>query len=1056
MLVSAVAWTQAVSGTLSGRVTNATGTGVPDAAVTITNSDTSVSQRVLTGPDGSFSVAGLSPGTYRVEVETAGFKRSSQQNILLSATAPATVNITLEAGSMTETVEIKGVAPNIQTQHAEQSLGVPDRVVRELPVIDRSHQQLVELQTGIMPPSTDLPLFHDPARNRFFSTNGQDPRINLWHMDGVDNHEPFRGTAVRVQPQETVQQMNISSGSWQAPRGFTGGSFVNNITRGGTNDWHGSLFAFHSNNRLRSRSPINNSPAPKPRFTYNQFGGTIGGPIVRDKTFLFGSYEGTYNRGQNTVLTSVPTPEMVAGNFSGIPGVTIYNPFSGLPTGAGRTPFVGNMIPPAFINPTSAAVAAAFPAANLPGMVNNYTANLPYENDWQKLDGRLDQHFTDRTSFFVRYGFSNLHAIDPSLFGEMLGGGGRNRVIAQNAVANVTHSFTPSLITEFRAGYNRYRTEQASSVGTLGYLLGYAGGLPNMTIPGLASFGGSLSTPMRGIDNNFNLAWDWAWRTSRHSFKIGVDLRRFRSDGFYGSLLYGQTGAAYFGGGATSTLAAGGFPEAGSFPNAFASFLLGAPSNTGAVAFSETPTIRQSWYGLHISDTVQLHRRVALDFGVRYDVFTPLEPRRDGGAMFYDPDFNTLNFAGMGDTGIHVQRYDLNNVGPRVGLAISATDKTVIRAGYSVNYFQVPYMFTGFTAPFTAVSAGTPNGFTRAVGGLDPERFVIPAGSTLTPGMTAPNVPMAVVPLDQETPYVQSFSFEIQQEFMQNMMLRLGYLGTLGRQLPYTQELNASQPAEGLIGLPYFAMGRTASTLLYGTGLNNNYNSLQVALSKRFAQGLAFQGGYTYGKALGYTSGTNNTLLNPFDRRANYGPMDYDRQHVLTINHLWQIPIGAGTQHLNEGVVGHVIGNWQIGGIFTWATGTPLTVMADPLFCNCPNMNVLANATGGTPMPGASGIGLAYLDPSAFSAPPAGTFGTLGRGSFRAAGYRNYDLSLFRSFPIREQYKLEFRGEVYNLTNTSRWMNPVTNLSAANFGQVSGTTNGSYGRQFNLALRLLF
>jgi hypothetical protein len=315
---------------------------------------------------------------------------------------------------------------------------------------------------------------------------------------------------------------------------------------------------------------------------------------------------------------------------------------------------------------------------------------------------------------------------------------------------------------------------------------------------------------------------------------------------------------------------------------------------------------------------------------------------------------------------------------------------------------------------------------------------------------------MAVVPLDQETPYVQSFSFEIQQEFMQNMMLRVGYLGTLGRQLPYTQELNASQPAEGLIGLPYFAMGRTASTLLYGTGLNNNYNSLQVALSKRFAQGLAFQGGYTYGKALGYTSGTNNTLLNPFDRRANYGPMDYDRQHVLTINHLWQIPIGAGTQHLNEGVVGHVIGNWQIGGIFTWATGTPLTVMADPLFCNCPNMNVLANATGGTPMPGASGIGLAYLDPSAFSAPPAGTFGTLGRGSFRAAGYRNYDLSLFRSFPIREQYKLEFRGEVYNLTNTSRWMNPVTNLSAANFGQVSGTTNGSYGRQFNLALRLLF
>ena len=197
----------------------------------------------------------------------------------------------------------------------------------------------------------------------------------------------------------------------------------------------------------------------------------------------------------------------------------------------------------------------------------------------------------------------------------------------------------------------------------------------------------------------------------------------------------------------------------------------------------------------------------------------------------------------------------------------------------------------------------------------------------------------------------------------------------------------------------FFGFGRTASTLLYSTGMTNNYNALQIGLSKRFAQGLSFQGSYTFGKALGYTSGSNNMLLNPFDRRANYGVMDYDRQHVLTITHLWQLPVGAGSKHLNEGIVGQVIGSWQLSGIFTWATGTPLTLTADPLFCNCPNMNVLASVTGPVNVGRNTGIGQNFFDPSAFSAPAAGSFGSLGRGTLRGPGYRNYDLSLFRSFP---------------------------------------------------------
>ena len=215
-------------------------------------------------------------------------------------------------------------------------------------------------------------------------------------------------------------------------------------------------------------------------------------------------------------------------------------------------------------------------------------------------------------------------------------------------MANITHSFTPSLITEFRAGYNRYDTKINGSGGSLGPALGFGSGLPNVSIPGMMSFGSPLTTPMHGIDNNFNFAWDWSYRTSRNNIKAGVDIRRFRSDGFYGGLTYNTAGAAYFGPGATLSPTVGGFSPAGNFANSFASFLVGAPSTTGAAAFTEAPTIRQSWYGLHLSDNVQLARRLSVDVGVRWDVFSPLEPRRTGGAMFYDPAIQYAELRGPG------------------------------------------------------------------------------------------------------------------------------------------------------------------------------------------------------------------------------------------------------------------------------------------------------------------------------------------------------------------------------------------------------------------------
>ncbi|MFB3825636.1 MAG: carboxypeptidase regulatory-like domain-containing protein [Bryobacteraceae bacterium] len=1052
ILLAPVLWSQAVNGTLSGKITTASGEGVPNAAVIVTDTGTNVSQRALTGPDGSFSIAGLAPGAYRVDVETAGFKRSSIQNVELSATAPAAVNITLEPGNINETVEIKGFAPTLQGQSGEVHLGLPDRTVRELPVIDRNFQQLVQLQTGVTPPVPELPLVIDPARNRFFSVNGQTPFANMRQLDGVQNFEPFRGGAIRVQPVEDIQQTHIVTAGYQAEKGYTPGAFLTNITRGGANQWHGSLFEFHSDNELRSR-PFFDRLDDKPRFTYNQFGGTLGGRIIQDKTFFFGSYEGTYNRGLNTVTATVPTAAMRAGVFTDLPGVTLYDPASGFANGAGRTPFFNNTIPAGSINPASAAIQSFIPPPNLPDFANNYQANVPYQNDANKFDGRLDHRFSDRTAAFLRYGYSNLHAVSNSIFGSAIAGDGRDRLLAHNVTADVTHSFTPNLLTEFRVGYNRYTTKLRTGLDASA--VGFAGGLSNIAISGMEPFGLPVNLPTDGIDNSFNWVWNFAWHSGRHNARAGTDIRRFRSDGF-SNLAFSPAGSIAFGPGATLAPAAAGFGPLGAFPNSYAAFLLGAPATTGSTAYVGTPSIRQSWYAFYFADNIQVMHRLNIDLGIRWDVFSPLEPRRAGEAMFYDPAFNTLNFAGVGGQSMRNTRTDLNNVAPRIGFAYRPTERTVIRGAYDIRYFQMPYQYSGFMPTIAAVSSGAGDTFDVA-GPFSPAATAAPV-LAVSPvnGMAAPNVPLNVVPRDLRTPYVQSFSVQVQREIVPTLVGNLGYVASLGRQLPYTQELNAGLPGMGIAGLPLAGFGRTASTLLYDNGVNNNYHSFQASLSKRFAHGLAFQGAYTWSKALGYTFGPNNLLLTPNDRHASYGPLDYDRQHVLTLSHVWELPFGAGTNRWNQGILGHVLGNWQVNGIFSWATGTPLTVTTDPLFCNCPNNTVLANVAGPVHVTDNAGFGSAFFNTGAFSAPAPNSFGNAGRGTFRGPGFKNYDASLFRSFPILDQYKLEIRGEVYNISNTPRFMNPTVNLNSPAFGQITNTYNGAFGRQFNLAVRILF
>jgi len=541
--------------------------------------------------------------------------------------------------------------------------------------------------------------------------------------------------------------------------------------------------------------------------------------------------------------------------------------------------------------------------------------------------------------------------------------------------------------------------------------------------------------------------------------KFGADLWRIRADGFQ-NLQFGPNGGFLFGSGATASPTGPGLGGFGEFSNAFASFLLGAPTQAGVGTATMSPGYRQWQLGVYLADTLQLTQKLTLDFGVRYDLFTPLAVRRTSGMFGYDPTGNQLN-ALTNDRG-NVQT-DTNNIAPRFGFAYRAMERTVIRGGYGISYFQTPLNFAAASlmAGVNGAVAGTAGGF-----GVAGPFNALPTAAAGTSATAAPNRTMYFTPTDVKTPYVQSYDLMIEHQMRYGVVASVGYVGNVGRQLPYSLELNAAQPGAGVAGLSLntTALGaRTGSTIQRGSGLTSNYNSLQANLTKRFGQGLTFNAAYTYSRSM--DRGDGFTPINNLGLVSNYGPSDFDRTHMFSLAHVWELPFGAGTKYLNHGFIGHLLGPWQLGGIMRWMTGTPVTPTADPTLCNCPGNTARADlvstgvSTQFVPVP--NYFGFYSLFPYsvlnfAFQQPAAGQIGNVGRNAVRTDRIFNYDLSLSRAFVVGERARVELRGEAYNIANSPHFGTPVLNVNSANFGQSVNTIPNLGPRTIQVALKLSF
>jgi len=431
----------------------------------------------------------------------------------------------------------------------------------------------------------------------------------------------------------------------------------------------------------------------------------------------------------------------------------------------------------------------------------------------------------------------------------------------------------------------------------------------------------------------------------------------------------------------------------------------------------------------------------------------------------YDPTSNQLaptNSGSIDNVG-NVQT-NWKNVGPRFGFAYRPMERTVIRGGYAISFFNGPLNFyAGSFISDQPVGSGVASGF--GTGSL----ATLPGAASTTSAtgaIPAPNTPLAFTPSDIRTPYVQQYNFLIEQDMGRyGLVGTLGYVGNLGRHLPYSRDINAALPGTGVAGMPLNrAFGRTAPTIERTTGATSNYNSLQGSLTKRFGQTLSFTMGYTYSKSMDHGAGGLTPLLNNVDLRSNYGPSDWDRTHMFTFSHVWQLPIGANSKFLNQGLLGRILGPWQIDGLFRWVSGAPLTLTADPTLCNCPGNTPTASTvvtgvnTGISLLPTAFGfLPVPYQSLNfAFTQPDPNTFGNLGRNSVRGPGFTNYDVALFRSFVVHEQTRLELRGQAFNLTNSPHFSNPIGNVNSPNFGQSVSTLPYAPERRLQVGARLLF
>lgn len=1099
LLSSIPAFCQAVNATLVGAITDASGAVVANAKVTITEETTGVSHSAQSNESGNFTFPDLPPGRYTVSAETSGFKKEVRKGVDLVVNSTARVDLQLQPGNVTETVEVTAAAPPLQTDSASVGRSIQTQVVANLPLgMNRNFQTLLNLVPGTAPATEQHSQFFNAASSLQTEVNGQPRQANNYQVEGIDDNERTGLLQILIPPTEAIQAVDVSTNNFDAELGRAAGGVTNVILKSGSNQFHGAAYEFLQNSDLDARTFFNASTG---HVAYNYFGGDIGGPIKKNRLFFFADYLKVLDHEANTSLVTIPSIASRTGDESASPA-PIYNPFTGAQNGtdAGRAPFPGNVIPTNLINPIAAKILALLPAPNqsfnAANPVNNYFAALPFTKNYDSVDGKIDYNISDKDRLSGRFSFQKPVVFQAPLFGNAGGDGpggafmGTGTQKTYSAGINYNRTISPTLITEVRVGVAHYHNEafpsdfgtnDATALGIPGVNLAsdpFTSGIVGINVNGPFSqplVGYSASLPWDRAEANIDLVNSWTKIKGNHTFKWGVDVRRVRDD-LLQDQTYSPRGVYTFSANQTSIVGA-----TTNWGNDIASFLLDQPSGAGRDLDTFFPAYRDTWFFAFGGDRWQISPKLTLDLGLRWELYEPGTPHFPGGFSNYDPYNNTLVVAGVGGNPSNLgMKTDYKYFAPRIGLAYRLTSKTVVRAGFGISYTPFPDNTYAYNFPVRANNAyntsPTGNGYGPAVlsDGVTPATFqagfpapvpvAIPSNGIITPTGTLASSNFFVIPLDYKNPYVESWNFAVQRELPGHFNLDAAYVGNHGVRTPDNFNLNVSYtPNSGNAGDLFFP--RTQSYTEYWRGFSSMYNSLQVKVDRRFYNGLSITTSFTWQKAMDMQTGDDGNLLWYINPQRNWARADFDRTMSFVQSYVYQLPFGPGKKMLSKGIASKVIGGWQVSGILNLLTGTPFYISANGGALNTPGETQTANQVAPVQILHNVGPGQLWFSTSSFTQPVgAGVFGTSGRNILSGPGLFRLDFSLFKTFSFTERIKLEIRAETFDLTNTPAFSNPNGSLTSSTFGQVTGTVAsgagvngvGTFGRALQLGAKLTF
>lgn len=1083
LLVSAAGllWSQAVNGTLLGTIQDQTGAVIANAKVTLEETRTAQLRAVQTNESGNYLFSNLPQGNYKVTVEAAGFGIVERSNIDVLVNSTVRVDLELKPGNVNEKIVVTAEAPILQTDRTDTGRKIETRQVSELPLpTNRNFQSLLNLVPGTGRAQRFHSEFFNSQDSLASRVNGQSRLANNVQFEGVDNNHRTGLLTVLIPPVEAIATVDITTSNYEAELGRAGGAVTNVVLKSGSNEIHGSVFAFNRVSALAARQA---DLSTKPQVVYNYYGFTLGGPIVKNKMFIFGDYLGVRDRlgfGQRLTIPQTPfrTGDLSAGLTQSAPQI-VSDPRTGDASGAGRQPFAGNIIPANRISPISTRLLALIPAPTNAALAQNFERASTRRKDTDSFDVKYDWNISNADRLSVRYSFQEPEVFVPPLYGDNGGpsgpsndgfaGTGTNRT--QSAAVNYTRTFTPTLITEVRLGMSRYKnlarnpdygTTSANAVGIANANLSeFTGGMVDIRINGYSGpvIGHSPSMPWNRFETNWNLVNNWTKIAGNHTIKFGFDARLNR-DGLLQTQTFGPRGQFTFTPGPAALNAAG---VTQGFVQAFGAFLLDVPNGYGRDLPILFPEYIQKPFFWYVQDTWQVSRKLTVNFGVRHELYPPAIGRATPAFSNYNPNDNTLVLAGVGNNPRNMGRqFYASFFSPRVGASYRLNDKTVIRAGYGFSYMPFPdneyaYNFpvrqnNAFNAPNTFSAAGS-----MAAGFPLPQPAVIPSDGIIR---NAPEQNYTIVPLDFREPYVISYNVAVQRSLPGNWTLEAAYVGNRGVRIPAQWNINAGlQLGAGQNGQPLFQrFGRRAATTVRFNALSSDYNSLQVKLDRRFSQGLQVTTAYTWSKAIDFSNdnGQPSYYIDPGRSRAR---ADFDRRHVFVQSYIYELPFGRGRKWNLTGPADWAFGGWQMTGILTLMTGQPFNVTAPAGLLNAPgapmnNPNLIAPVTISKSTSLAPG-GPTWFSTSSFQQAPVNTFGTVGRNPISGPGFFNLDFSLFKKFQWKEHLTFELRAESFNFTNTAIYNNPVGDISSANFGRVTSVQGGSQ-RQIQLGMRVLF